>query len=116
MLEWLQLLITELKDTSLIEWLGVGFGVAEVLFAKANKIWLYPTGIISVLLSSYVFIVSGLYAESLLDMYYLVMSIYGWRQWIKKRNEPELPINWCYKKDWTYTVGIVVISFGILYY
>jgi len=115
-LEWLQLFFTQLKETSLIEWAGVGFGVAEVLFAKANKIWLYPTGIISVVLSSYVFIVSGLYAESLLNIYYLVMSIYGWWRWIKKGNGPELPISSCSGKDWTYTVGIVVISFGVLYY
>jgi nicotinamide mononucleotide transporter len=115
-LEWLQLFSTELKETSVIEWAGVGFGVAEVLFAKANKIWLYPTGIISVVLSSYVFIVSGLYAESLLNLYYLIMSIYGWWRWIKKKNEPELPISWCSTQDWVYTVGIVVIGFGVLYY
>src|SRR3954454_5614002 len=114
MLEWLQLLLTELKETSPIEWLGVGFGVAEVLFAKANKIWLYPTGIISVLLSSYVFIVSGLYAESLLNIYYLVMSIYGWWCWIKRKNEPELPISWCSARDWLYSAGIVIVSFGLL--
>ena len=115
-LEWLQLFISQLKETSLIEWAGVAFGVAEVLFAKANKIWLYPTGIISVVLSTYVFVISGLYAESLLNMYYLVMSIYGWWRWIKKRNEPELPISWCTTKDWSYTTGIVVIGFGLLYF
>src|SRR4051794_16155045 len=116
MLEWLQLLLTELKETSVIEWLGVGFGVAEVLFAKANKIWLYPTGIISVLLSSYVFILSGLYAESLLNIYYLVMSIYGWWRWIKRKNEPALPISWCSKEDWTITTAIVIIGFAVLYF
>src|SRR4029079_4301481 len=98
-LEWLQLFLTQLKETSLVEWAGVSFGVAEVLFAKANKIWLYPTGIISVALSSYVFIVSGLYAESLLNVYYLAMSIYGWWHWIKKKNEPALPISWCTPGD-----------------
>ena len=108
--------ISQLKDTSLVEWAGVAFGVAEVLFAKSNKIWLYPSGIISVVLSSYVFIISGLYAESLLNIYYLVMSIYGWWRWIRRKNEPELPISWCSKKDWTYTTGIVVISLGVLYY
>src|SRR3954454_18877424 len=115
-LEWLRLFISQLKETSLAEWAGVGFGVAEVLFAKANKIWLYPSGIISVVVSSYVFIISGLYAESLLNVYYLVMSIYGWWHWIKKKNEPALPISWCSTRDWAYTAGIVVISFSVLYF
>ena len=113
---WLQLFFTQLKEISLVEWLGVAFGVAEVLFAKANKIWLYPCGIISVVLSSYIFIISGLYAESLLNGYYLIMSIYGWWVWIKKKNEPPLPVSWCSKKDWIITIGIVVIGFTVLYF
>lgn len=115
-LNWLQLFFAQLKETSTVEWLGVGFGVAEVLFAKANKIWLYPCGIISVVLSSYVFIISGLYAESLLNGYYLIMSIYGWWFWIKKNNEPPLPISWSSKRDWTITISIVVTGFAVLYF
>ena len=114
--EWVQLFIKELKETPLIQWLGVGFGVAEVLLAKANKIGLYPCGIISVVLSSYVFLVSGLYAESLLNMYYLIMSIYGWWFWVKKKNEPPLPLSWSSKKDWVTTAAIVIISFALLYF
>ena len=114
--EWFRLFFTQLKETSLIEWLGVAFGVAEVLFAKANKIWLYPSGIISVVLSSYIFIVSGLYAESLLNAYYLIMSIYGWWLWVKKKNEPPLPVSWSSQKDWVITIGITIISFAVLYF
>lgn len=115
-LDWLYLFFAQLKETSFIEWLGVTFGVAEVLYAKANKIWLYPCGIISVVLSSYIFIISGLYAESLLNMYYLVMSIYGWWFWIKKRGEPALPVSWSSKNDWMVTIAIVVLCFAILYF
>ncbi|TKK70841.1 nicotinamide mononucleotide transporter [Ilyomonas limi] len=114
--EWFRLFIVQLKETSIIEWLGVAFGVAEVLFAKANKIWLYPCGIISVVLSSYIFIVSGLYAESALNGYYLVMSIYGWWFWIKKKNEPPLPVSWSSKRDWMVTLSIVFIGFALLYF
>jgi nicotinamide mononucleotide transporter len=114
--QWFHLFVTQLKATSLMEWLGVAFGVAEVLFAKANKIWLYPCGIISVALSSYLFIVSGLYAESLLNMYYLVMSVYGWWYWVKKKNEPPLPVSWSSKRDGIITCSIVIAGFGVLYY
>ncbi len=109
-LDWLHLFFAQLKETSFIEWLGVTFGVAEVLYAKANKIWLYPCGIISVVLSSYIFIISGLYAESLLNMYYLVMSIYGWWYWIKKRTIHRITRKLVFQKDWMVTVAIVAVA------
>lgn len=113
---WLNLFFNQLKEISIIEGLGVAFGVAEVLFAKANEIWLYPCGIISVVLSCYIFITSGLYAESLLNSYYLVMSVYGWWFWAKKKNKPPLPISRSSKKEWITTLRIVVIGFTLLYF
>jgi len=107
--------INELKNVGWLEWTGVGFGVAEVLFAKANKIWLYPAGIISVIISSYLFIMSGLYAESVLNLYYLAMSIYGWWMWMYKRNRIPLPISRATQKEWFITSVIIVAGFVILY-
>jgi nicotinamide mononucleotide transporter len=107
--------INELKNVGWLEWTGVGFGVAEVLFAKANKIWLYPAGIISVIISSCLFIMSGLYAESVLNLYYLAMSIYGWWMWMYKRNTIPLPISRVTQKEWFITSMIIVAGFVILY-
>lgn len=115
MADWFEVFINELKNISWLEWTGVGFGVAEVLFAKANKIWLYPAGIISVIISSYLFIISGLYAESVLNLYYLAMSIYGWWFWMYKRNSIPLPISRATQKEWFITVAIIVAGFVILY-
>jgi nicotinamide mononucleotide transporter len=113
---WLQILLQQMKETTLMEWLAVAFGVAEVLYAKANKIGLYPTGIASTVISMYVLITAGLYAEGLLNGYYLVMSIYGWWYWIKKNNAPAVSVSWCSRSEWTTAVVIVVIAFTILYY
>jgi nicotinamide mononucleotide transporter len=115
MTDWFGVFINELKNISWLEWTGVGFGVAEVLFAKANKIWLYPAGIISVVISSYLFIISGLYAESVLNLYYLAMSIYGWWFWMYKRNSIPLPISRATQKEWFITLAIIVAGFVILY-
>ena len=111
----LELLIKEIKEISWLEWTGVGFGVAEVLFAKANKVWLYPAGIISVIISSYLFIIHGLYAESALNMYYLLMSIYGWWFWVYKRDSAPLPVSKASRKEWIITIIIVIAGFIILY-
>lgn len=114
--KWFQILAAQLRGTSILEWAGVSFGVTEVLFAKANKVWLYPTGIISVLIATWLFYTSGLYAESLLNVYYLVMSIYGWWFWVHRRNEKPLPITKADKKDWTMAAAIVFIGFAILFF
>ena len=114
--EWANLFWQQIKETDAIQWIAVLLGVAEVLFAKANKIWLYPVGIAGILLSALILFESGLYAECLLNGYYLVMSAYGWWYWIKKKDQPAIKITYNTRKDWWIVIAIVVISFGILYY
>jgi nicotinamide mononucleotide transporter len=115
LLYWINLFMQQLAQTSWIEWLAVGFGVAEVLLARANKVALYPAGIAATLLSVYLFFISGLYAESLLNGYYIIMSIYGWWHWIKKKNKPPVPITFTNKKEWWIVLFIVAGSFIVLY-
>lgn len=113
--QWFRVLTKEIKNTSLLEYLGVGFGVAQVLLARANKVWLYPTGIISVVISIYIFSGSKLYAEAALNLYYFIMSVYGWWFWVYKRDEKPLQITKANNKDWRITVAIVVVGFIVLW-
>lgn len=113
--DWLSLFVQQIRETSWLEWLAVTLGVAEVLYAKANKIWLYPTGIAGTLLSIYLFMMAGLYAEGLLNGYYVAMSVYGWWYWIKKKNLPPVKITYCTRKEWLTVISIVAGSFIILY-
>lgn len=112
---WINLLLQQLAQTSRIEWLAVGFGVAEVLLARANKVALYPAGIAATLLSAYLFFISGLYAESLLNLYYIIMSIYGWWYWVKKKDKPPVPITFTNKREWGIVFSIVACGFVVLY-
>ena len=115
LLYWINLFLQQLYQTSWIEWLAVGFGVAEVLLARANKVALYPAGIVATLLSIYLFFMAGLYAESLLNGYYIIMSIYGWWYWAKKKNLPPVPITFTNKKEWGIVLSIVTGGFIVLY-
>jgi nicotinamide mononucleotide transporter len=114
--DWGILFWQQIKETDAIQWLAVILGVVEVLLAKANKIWLYPAGIASTALSVYILIEVGLYAESLLNGYYIVMSIYGWWYWIKKKDKPAVKISECSNKDWVVVCLIVLLSFLLLYF
>src|SRR5665647_2358103 len=112
--DWWYLMLKQVAETDWLQWLAVALGVAEVLLAKANNIWLYPAGIAATALSVYILLVAGLYAESLLNGYYIVMSIYGWWHWIKKKNLPPVKISVCSPRDWITVAEIIAGSFVIL--
>ena len=113
--DWLSLFQQQFIHTSMIEWIAVGFGVSEVLLAKRNNIWLYPTGIISILLSMFLLLQVKLYAETLLSMYYLVMSVYGWVLWKKRKEAGQLKVSWCSSRELIIAVLISTVGFLILY-
>ncbi|MDQ7947546.1 MAG: nicotinamide riboside transporter PnuC [Pedobacter sp.] len=113
--EGLNLFFAQLKQTSLIEWTAVGFGVSEVILAKRNHIWLYPTGIISILLSMYLLLKVDLYAEVALNLYYLGMSMYGWLVWKKRKLQPAVQVSWCDQREMGIALSISGVGFIFLY-
>lgn len=115
MQSWMHLFIDQVKATTWLEWAAVILGVAEVLLAKANKVWLYPTGIAATLISIYLLLNAMLYAECLLSVYYVIMSVYGWYYWIKKKDEPPVKITYANQREWLITFLIVFVGWGVLY-
>ncbi len=88
------LFITQLNKTSVIEISAVFFGLLSVWYAKKEKIWLYPTGIISVIIYIDLTFQHKLYADMAIQVYYLIMSIYGWYFWIQgKGAQVPVPIS-----------------------
>ena len=115
--EYLRFFVEQIKATSYLEWFAVGFGVTEVLLAKRNNILLYPAGIIGILLGIYLKLNAKLYAETLLSMYYLVMSFYGWIIWSKRKVKNQvLPVSWMTKQEYKIAFAIAVGGYFVLYY
>ncbi len=115
--EWISLFKAQVLRTTLLELLAVGFGVSEVFLAKKNNIWLYPTGIISILLSMYLLLDVKLYAEVLLSMYYLVMSVYGWLIWRKRiGNKQMLQVSWTSRNELYTALAISIGGYFVLYF
>lgn len=113
--DWFRLFKEQILNTSIIEWLAVGFGVSEVLLAKKNNIWLYPTGILSILLGMFLLFKANLYAEIILNFYYLIMSVYGWMIWKNKEDHHHKEVYWCTKKELVIAILISIIGFGVFY-
>jgi nicotinamide mononucleotide transporter len=87
MSELISFLLEPYQTTSafhiVLEIIGAAFGIASVFFAKKENIWVYPTGIIST--ATYVYLLShwALYGDLIINIYYTLMSIYGWYMWAK---------------------------------
>lgn len=90
-------------------------GTSEVLLARANNVWLYPTGIAAIVLSMHALFQAKLYAECALHLYYLIMSIYGWIYWTKKHNHTTVKVTRASRSDWFVTSMIVFIGWVVLY-
>ncbi|HAH25129.1 MAG TPA: nicotinamide riboside transporter PnuC [Prolixibacteraceae bacterium] len=66
-----------------IELLGAILGFAYIFFSIRQNILTWPVGLLTSVLYIWVFFDSKLYADMGLQMYYVVVSIYGWVEWVK---------------------------------
>jgi len=112
---WFQIFIAQLQGTSVWEWIAMVFGVLSVLLARGNKVGLYPTGIISTVIYIVIFWMVKLYADALLNGYYLVMSIYGWILWTRKKGAA-ITIHRSDTKEWIVALLIAGIGWAFLYF
>lgn len=77
-----------------IEILGAVLGVLFLYFEIKQSALLWPTGILTSLFYIYIFYVAKFYADMGLQVYYVLVSIYGWYYWLKGKREAgeELPV------------------------
>ncbi len=101
-------------NTSLLEFTAVIFGLLSVWFAKQEKILVYPTGIISVVIYVFICYDVQLYADAGINLFYFVMSIYGWYNWAIKKDQPVLHITMCNKRDWIFLISLFVLSLLVI--
>ncbi len=88
MLEFIYDLVVIEQRLSWVEIVAVTFGLVSVWFSAKENIWVYPTGIINVLLYVYLCISVKLYADALINAYYFVLSVYGWYNWGRVKQGP----------------------------
>ena len=67
--------------TSHIEIVAVVFGLIYIILAAKENVWCWPAGFIGTGTSIYLFWDGSLYMESALNVYYLLMAVFGWWQW-----------------------------------
>lgn len=113
-------LILNVQQISWQEWVSTVTQIASVWYARKNNILVYPTGIIGVLLASWLyFFISNppLYADGMLNIYYFLMSVYGWYNWVQKKDKEHLtyPISWSNKKELSVGIILFLFAWGVIY-
>jgi nicotinamide mononucleotide transporter len=95
-----------------LELIAAVFGVMSVVYAKKENILVFPTGIVSTALYVYLLVQWDLYGDLIINIYYTVMSVYGWYMWsrIVDDKQQHLPITRTNNLDKLKTLGIFLFT------
>lgn len=105
-----------------LEIIAVLFAIASVLYSKKNNIKVYPTGIISTLIFVWLLYKWELFGDMIINVYYFVMSLYGWYLWSKNSDDkPILPITKLNRKDckvlgWIFIFSTIFVALVYFYF
>ena len=79
-----QQFLSDIQQTTWIEFIAVITGIASVIYSRKENILVYPVGMVSTGIFIYLYLKHGLYADASVNFYYTVMSILGWYMWSRK--------------------------------
>ncbi len=106
-----------LSQQSLLETFGVITGILCVYLAAKNNILNWPIAIVSVTIYIVIFIEAKLYADTGLQVYFLLTNIYGWYFWSQKTGTKKVPVTSISRKEIIYSVIAILVftvSLGFL--
>lgn len=107
----------------IIEIIAVITGLLSVWFSNKINVLVFPVGMISLALYVGIFIHNGLYANSVINFLYFIISIYGWWNWARQRttvnsqqstDRGELKVSYLNKKENIITATIFCISIFLI--
>jgi nicotinamide mononucleotide transporter len=102
-------------NTTVIELVSVIFGLGSVWSMKKESILAFPFGIINVLGYVYINFVKDLYALSGINLFFAVMSIYGWYNWSRQKDDTNaVSISRLSGRDLLYNAGAFIFFFFFL--
>lgn len=98
-----------------LEFLGVFFGLICVYFNIKQNIWGWIAGIFSTICYVFVFFESKLYADLVLQLFFIVLSLHGILAWLKKDDSGNsIPVSRASKKEIIYFIIGMPFFSGVL--
>lgn len=115
----IEFFLSQYKNASalqiILEFLAFVFGILSVYFAKKENIWVYPTGLVSTIITVYLLYQASYFGDMTMNFYYSVMSIYGWYKWSSKSIQNDLNITKTNNQEKIIGIFLFFFTIGITY-
>jgi nicotinamide mononucleotide transporter len=90
------------------------FGIASVVYAKKEDIMVYPTGLVATAITTYIFFVDRLLGDMMMNFYFSIMSIYGWWNWARRKQDREFIVKISRTNTKEKWIGVALFSITLL--
>jgi len=102
---------------SFIEILAALSGIISVWFSRKASIWVYPTGLINTVFYIWISYDAQLIGEAVVNLYYTIMSLYGWYNWLRRNEKHELivQVSRSNQTDWILQLTFFTSTYLVLF-
>lgn len=106
-----------MRNTTWPEYIAVFAGIASVWFSRIENIWVYPVGLVSTVIYIFLSVQGQLYGEASVNLYYTIMSIYGWVLWLKKDQQQHyvVTIKYSTAREWVQQLLFCAIFYVVIF-
>lgn len=111
-MDWILTSVATWLPMSPLEMLATIFGLWSVWCYVKESVWSWPAGLINVVLFIVLFWNAKLYADTVLQVIYVVLQCYGWWQWLHGgKNRTALVISRTSRRMWLILAVLLVVAY-----
>ena len=113
-----QQFIEGMRATTWLEYVAVFTGIASVYFSRLENIWVYPTGLVNTIIYIWLSLKGHLFGEASVNLYYTIMSVYGWILWAKKDAQQHHLVNIQFSnaKQWVQQLLFFAVFYAAIFF
>jgi nicotinamide mononucleotide transporter len=108
----------DIQQTTWLEFIAVITGIMSVWFSRSENIWVYPIGLINTIIYIWLSFKSALLGEASVNLYYTVMSVYGWILWTRKDRQQHyiLQITRASGREWLEHLSFFAAFYAVVFF
>lgn len=109
MIDFIDDVVSQIIATSLAEWCAVILAIAYVWLAALQNSWCWMCAFLSTAIYTWLFWQVSLPFQSILNVFYMVMAVYGYWQWGRQQENEAPVVSWSLSK---HAITVTVLALG----